>query len=301
MDELQFSYELLLDHLKDGVCVVDSDQRITVWNTGAERITGFEKNAMAGKRATPDLLAHLDKHGKPHFGPIDPLADCLKQGDTREAELYLRRRDGGLAPVFTRISPILNPRGEAIGAIAVFSDNSSKVEALERIEALEEIALVCPTTGVGNRRYAEMALLNAHEELLRYQWPFGVLFVDIDYFKQVNDQYGHAVGDEILRMVALAMRDSLRSFDFVGRWGGEEFVVVLPNITDDILKHVAERCRRSVEESEYHSEGRQIRVTISAGAVLADPAETIEACISRADRLMYQSKAEGRNRVTSDC
>lgn len=294
------SYEGVLDQLKDGVCVVNADQRITFWNNGAERITGHSRTEAIGQHYSAGFLAHCDKLGTPLFTSTVPIEVCLGQGDSREFELYLKRRDGSLAPVFTRVSPIVNPRGEVMGALEVFSDNSSKVQALERIEALEEMALMCPVTGVGNRRYAEITLANAHEELRRYRWPFGFFFADIDHFKAVNDAHGHAIGDEVLRMTAHALRNTLRSFDFVGRWGGEEFAVVLPNITDDLLMRVAERCRIGVEESVFQAGGEPIQVTVSIGAVMASPEETPEDLVVRADRLMYKSKAAGRNRVTGD-
>lgn len=292
------TYETLLDHLPDGVYLVDSDQIITYWNRGAERIIGYTREEVAGRPCTPELLAHSNEKGEPAFGGESPLALSIRDGATRESELFVSHKSGRRVPVFTRISPILNSRGEAIGALEVFSDNSSRMQAKQRIEELEEMALICPLTGVGNRRYAQMALQNAFEELRRYNWPFGLLFVDIDRFKDVNDTYGHAIGDEILCMVAYALRSSLRSFDFVGRWGGEEFVVILPNITDDLLRRIGERCRMLIEEAQYQHEGKEIRVTVSVGAVTADPQETPEQCLDRADKLMYQSKADGRNRVT---
>jgi diguanylate cyclase (GGDEF)-like protein len=136
------------------------------------------------------------------------------------------------------------------------------------------------------------------EELRRYGWDFGVIFIDIDHFKEVNDTYGHAVGDGVLRMVAHALKNSLRSFDFVGRWGGEEFIIILPNITSDVLAMVAERCRAKVQECTFQTEGRELSVTISAGAVLAEPGEEVDQVVKRADVLMYRSKHGGRNRVT---
>lgn len=295
-----FTYETLLDQLKDGVCVVDLQQGISFWNTGAERITGFSREEVRGQSYTSAPLVHCDKTGAPRFDGEHPIATCLRDGQAHEYELYLRRKDGDLAPVFTRISPVMNPRGEVIGALEVFSDNSTKVQALERIEELEEMALVCPITGVGNRRYTQMTIASAYDELARYGAPLGVLFVDVDRFKQVNDEHGHAVGDQVLRMVAHAMRNTLRSFDFVGRWGGEEFVVLLPNITDDLLLRVAERCRAHVEESRFQSGGESFGVTVSIGAIMADPQETPEACVERGDRMMYQAKATGRNRVCTD-
>lgn len=294
------SYEALMDQLKDGVCVIDAQGKISFWNHGAERITGYTRAEALGQPYAGGPLQHCDKHGNAPGAENAPHQSVPDNGVTHEFELYLRCKDGSLAPVFTRVSAIANARGDGIGTLEVFSDNSTKVQALERIEELEEIALLCPLTGVGNRRYAEMALANALEEFRRYNWPFGLLFIDIDHFKRVNDDHGHGVGDQVLRMVAHALRDTLRSFDFVGRWGGEEFLVILPNITDDILLRVAERCRMGVEESRFQSGGVGIQVTISAGACMALSGESAEELIKRADALLYRAKAVGRNRVVHD-
>lgn len=294
------SSETLLDHLPDGVCLVDSSKHIVFWNRGAERITGHARDAVQGTPCTRNILGHTDDQGQPAFNGRHPALLCMEDEQTRENELFLRHRDGGLVPVYTRISAIRNSVGEVIGALEVFSDATPQVTTRKRIQELEELALLCPLTGVGNRRYAQMALNNAFEELRRYGWSFGLLFVDLDEFKHVNDTYGHAVGDEVLQMVAHGLRASLRSFDFVGRWGGEEFLVILPNINDEVLRSVAERCRSVVADSAYQTEGKAIQVTVSIGAVLADPKETPDACVARADQLMYASKSAGRDRVTLD-
>ncbi len=298
MEPTSVSHELLLDHLQDGVCFVDQENIITYWNKGAERITGFLREDMIGRECETDLLGHGDREGNPVFEAQSPVMRCLGDGSTFEEEVFIQHAEGHRVPVFSRVSPILNSRDEVIGALEVFSDNTSRLQALSRIEELEQLALLCPLTGMGNRRYTQMALDNAFQELRRYGWGFGVLFIDIDHFKQVNDTYGHGVGDEILIMVASALRSGLRSFDFVGRWGGEEFIVLLPNITDDVLKRVAERCQVLVRDATYQHEGKTIQVTVSMGGVLADPEETVEQCVDRADRLMYESKAAGRDRIT---
>lgn len=292
-----FSHELLLDHLQDGVCFVDLHGGAVYWNQGAERITGYAREEVCGHPVAQGALRHLNADGEAEF-PEDPFKRCVATGEAAQADTYLRRSDGELAPVLARISPIRDSRGETIGALEVFSDNRSKVEDRHRIVELEEIALLCPLTEVGNRRYAEMALASAMEELTRYGWRFGLLFVDLDHFKSVNDIYGHSAGDEILRMSAQALRSALRSFDFVGRWGGEEFVVILPNMTEELLPVVGERCRRVIEESVYQTEGRQVHVTASIGGTMARDTETLEVLIDRADRLMYESKQSGRNRCT---
>ena len=132
----------------------------------------------------------------------------------------------------------------------------------------------------------------------RYGWPFGVLFVDVDHFKQVNDIYGHGVGDEVLKMIALSLTAGLRPFDMLGRWGGEDFLAVGANVRADDLAGMAERCRVLVESSEMRAGGQTIRPTVSIGATLGLPGDTVESLVKRSDELMYQSKLAGRNRLT---
>jgi len=298
METTTVSHELLLDHLQDGVCFVDQQNIITFWNRGAERITGYARQQVIGRVCEWELLTHGDREGNPLFPDQSPIMRCLGDGSTFEAETYITHSGGQRVPVFSRVSPILNPRNEVIGALEVFSDNQTRIQALERIEELEQLALLCPLTGMGNRRYTEMSIDNAFQELRRYGWGFGILFIDIDHFKRINDTHGHGVGDQVLIMVSAALRRSLRSFDFIGRWGGEEFIVLLPNISGPILRRVAERCRRLVNDSVCHHGEQPIRVTVSMGGVLADAEESVEQCIERADRLMYESKAAGRDRIT---
>ena len=136
--------------------------------------------------------------------------------------------------------------------------------------------------------------------MMRYGWQFGVIMMDIDRFKVVNDRYGHDIGDDALKMVARTLLNSTRSSDFVGRWGGEEFIAILSNSSAVRLRKTAERYRMLVEQSSLPVPSGPIRLTISAGCTLAVPGDTPETLIKRADKLMYQSKARGRNVVTGD-
>jgi diguanylate cyclase (GGDEF)-like protein len=162
------------------------------------------------------------------------------------------------------------------------------------------MALLCPLTNLGNRRWAELSLRARLDEMDRYGWPFGLLFVDVDQFKRINDEHGHLTGDEVLRMVAQTLSRSVRSFDFVGRWGGEEFIAIIRNATEKTLRSVANRCRTLIENSSLIDHEREIRVTISIGATLARHEDSMETLFQRADQLMYQSKAAGRNRISCD-
>jgi diguanylate cyclase (GGDEF)-like protein len=167
------------------------------------------------------------------------------------------------------------------------------------MEAFEKLAYVDPLTGAANRRYAEITLHARYEEFQRYGWPFGVIFIDIDRFKSINDECGHAAGDEVLKMVAKTLMNSARSFDVVARWGGDEFIAVIANVEKEQLIATANRFRNLVEQSSRVS-GPVQQVTISLGATLARSDDTEAAVLERADRFMYTSKSAGKNRVTTD-
>ena len=187
-----------------------------------------------------------------------------------------------------------------IGAIEIFRDISMKASIRQRMAELVQLAMLDPTTAVGTRKYTEINLRSLLDEMKRYEWTFGVLFADIDHFKRVNDSYGHDTGDIVLKMVAQTMAHNIRSFDIIGRWGGEEFLIVLVNVTNEQLQAIAEKLRMLVQHSSLKIGDAEISVTISIGATRARSDDTVESLVKRADLLMYKSKGKGRNTVTID-
>jgi diguanylate cyclase (GGDEF)-like protein/PAS domain S-box-containing protein len=290
-------YRKLLDNLFDGVYFVDRERRITYWNKGAEKLAGFPASQVVGTHCWDNKMMHVDAAGTQLCAAGCPLAATIVDGCPREAEVFMRHQSGHRVPVSLRVSPVRNGGGEITGAVGVFSDNSAKNAAEDKIVQLEGLALLDPLTGVANRRHVEIHLQAALGAFQRYGWAFGVLFLDVDRLKKVNDTAGHEAGDQVLRMVARTLAASLRPADSFGRWGGEEFVAVVTNTTEDGLRVVAERCRRLVEQSALEAGPGRIRVTVSAGGSMARAGDTPEALIERADRLMCRAKTGGRNRV----
>jgi diguanylate cyclase (GGDEF)-like protein/PAS domain S-box-containing protein len=290
-------FKRILDDLHDGVYFVDRDRRITYWNKGAERITGYTADEIVGSRCSEDILVHVDAHGRSLCEDGCPAACAIDDGEPREADVFVRHCEGHRVPVHARVSPLRSDDGEIIGAAETFSDDSPHVAALERLRELEDLVMVDPLTGVGNRRYAEAAIRTRLGELRRYGWSCGLLFIDVDHFKEVNDEHGHAMGDSMLRLVAATLKANVRSFDEVARYGGEEFVVVCPNVHAELLHEIGERLRALVENSGYPRQAHPLQVTISVGATLGRPSDTVESIVTRADGLLYESKAGGRNVV----
>jgi len=160
------------------------------------------------------------------------------------------------------------------------------------------MALVDRLTQLANRNHIETELEMRFEERKRYGVPFGILFMDIDHFKRFNDTYGHDVGDNVLRYVAKTFIENSRPFDLYGRWGGEEFIGIIRNITAKDLENLGNRLRLLVEASYILDGNNQLHVTISIGATLVKQGDTVDTLLKRADDLLYRSKMSGRNRLT---
>jgi two-component system, cell cycle response regulator len=172
----------------------------------------------------------------------------------------------------------------------------------DKVQHSIEASIVDPLTGLNNRRFLENHLAATLEQARSRRKPVSLMILDIDHFKQVNDTYGHQAGDEVLKGFAERIRGIIRGGDLLCRLGGEEFIVVMPNVPLEVARKVAERARISIEEAPFviDETGRAIPVTVSIG--LADRGREADAVAlyKRADRALYRSKAEGRNRVTAD-
>ncbi|MCH7796199.1 MAG: diguanylate cyclase, partial [Proteobacteria bacterium] len=164
------------------------------------------------------------------------------------------------------------------------------------------LAYTDPLTGIYNRRYMNAHLDRKIMEISDTQKPVSVLIFDIDHFKRVNDTYGHAAGDEVLKTVAERVGDSIRDFDLLARYGGEEFVVIMPSTPPDPAAMVAERLRQRLAAQPFEISGsdQALPITASLGvATTTDPTETSQNLLGRADAALYAAKDAGRNRVRS--
>lgn len=291
-------YRDLLNLLYDGVYFVDRDRQITFWNNAAKRITGFAPEEVVGKSCMDNVLRHVDGDGNELCLGLCPLAATMEDGKVREVEVYLHHKAGHRVPISVRSTPLMDENGEITGAVKVFADNTERLKMFEMLAKYEREAMRDELTGVGNRRFADMKLRASLEELVEYKVPFGLLFVDIDHFKRVNDTYGHDVGDEVLRMTARSMEGALRPMDMVCRWGGEEFVVILPNMDSRTLERIAERLRFLIEKSWLDTDKGRVEVTASVGGTIAAQGDTQDTVVKRADERMYFCKHNGRNQVS---
>lgn len=166
-----------------------------------------------------------------------------------------------------------------------------------RSETLEHAALTDGLTGMQNRRFFDDALREYIEEFRKIDKPVGLMILDLDHFKAVNDTHGHDVGDQVLKAVASCLMDMTRYHDVVARLGGEEFAVVAPNMDETLLTKLAERIRKAIAGLVIVSGNVRLKVTTSVGLAVWDRQESAEQFYRRADKHLYEAKRLGRNRV----
>ncbi len=166
----------------------------------------------------------------------------------------------------------------------------------EEVE-LRTRALTDGLTGLANRDHSLSVLRVALQNARRWGGPLSIIMADLDLFKQVNDSYGHLVGDQLLRDIAARIESAVRSFDTVGRYGGEEFVIVLVNTPLELARQIAERVRRRIADTPVNLHDKEIRMTISQGLATAVAGDDVHTLIQRADEALYRAKEAGRNCV----
>jgi diguanylate cyclase (GGDEF)-like protein len=183
--------------------------------------------------------------------------------------------------------------GDRLIVEGIVRDATAEVTAEER---LREAARTDALTGIFNRRHFSEVLEAELERSRRERLTPGLLLIDVDHFKSVNDTYGHQVGDAVLTDIATRLRDAVRGYDTVARWGGEEFTVLAPALADErSLRAICEALARSIGELPIAVGERRLEATVSIGAVLADPSSTHEEVVDQADRALYAAKRLGRN------
>ena len=294
LDELQ---RAVIDNLYDGVYYVDRGRRIRYWNHGAERLSGYAATDVVGHLCFDNILNHVDDSGTVLCRSLCPLAATMRDGEPREAEVFLRHREGHRVPVQVRTAPVRDREGRVIGGVEIFEDSTKLSAARREASELRDLAMHDALTGLPNRRHFEMSMSSRIAELAGYGRRFGFLIADIDKFKVVNDRYGHATGDLALKTVARTLLSSSRPGDDIARFGGEEFALTLTDVDAAGLRSIGERFRVMVERTRVRAVQRNLKVTISIGGTIGELGDTAEAIFERADAALYAAKNAGRNRV----
>jgi len=278
-----FARGLLVDSMADGMIVVNQRNQLVDLNPAAKRIFGLDDDAIG--TSAHDLFESLDLE-----------------------EIELSRQD------FRQQIQLTDPKGwqryYEIHATSIFGNNTIRgrlitardITAQKLVEEqLQHLAITDALTGLANHRHFYELIDQELERSRRYQQPFAIIMFDLDLFKQVNDTHGHLVGDQVLREIANVCKGSLRQYDIICRYGGEEFSVILPNTHQREASITAERLRQAVEGYKFEVENLAFNLTISLGVSSYDPDSPLppKALVDQADRSLYHSKQNGRNQVTT--
>jgi diguanylate cyclase (GGDEF)-like protein/PAS domain S-box-containing protein len=288
----------LIENLFEGVYIVNKERTITSWNEGAQQITGFSAQEVVNRHCYDNILNHVDEHGVALCFNACPLHATIEDGSLRSAIVFLQHKDGHRLPVKIKAIPMLNAQGEIDGAIEIFTEVQSEKAFQTHLDQLKKEASEDVLTGVANRKYMQAIIESKIREYKTVGVPFGLSFIDIDDFKRINDTYGHEIGDEILKLLVKTVGSSLRKHDRIGRWGGEEFIILLTDIDQDGLALVSEKIRQLVENSKLRLPEQELSVTISMGSSKVCEDDTVDSLVQRCDQLMYQSKKTGKNKVS---
>jgi two-component system cell cycle response regulator len=272
----------------------------------AHRNTPLQIILCAQVRAERDMQAALEA-GADDFVK-KPFDEAELSARTRAAVMRWERQATLLKErEFFRIAVAEEERLSSL----VLDQNQNLKEAYEKIRKLneelekanrelEQIAAFDSLSGLLNRRSLFHRISIEIERSIRLDVPLAGLMIDIDHFKDVNDNHGHQCGDLVIREIGARLQGDLRKYDYAGRYGGEEFFVVLSNSTEQQAMSISERFRRHMEEATVTCSGESIRVTVSTGVARYRAGESQESWIERADRAMYQAKQAGRNRIVLD-
>lgn len=302
----------ILGHVHAMVALLEHDGVLVAWNPV------FESNR-GGMPLAKTLQACFPEKEK---GRIEESLDA-KQGSPFSIEIGLDGEnraifcdcilipaDGGrllfIAEPFdieTSLQEMIRHLNRQVKMFQVESESAKKIARNKQteVEAIlaqaNELSNIDVLTFLPNRRMIIRTLQDEVLRIARYPAPFSISVVDVDFFKKVNDSHGHLVGDEVLRHVAYQLRDHIRHPDIVGRYGGEEFLILLPNTEATEAAEQAARLCKSVREAQFPVGGHDLRVTVSIGVAQFQPGvDTWDTLLNRADTAMYEAKKQGRDR-----
>jgi two-component system, cell cycle response regulator len=274
----------------NSIVITDINAVIKWANPAFTKLTGYELDEALNRK--PGELVRSDKQN-PEF--YTEMWSKLLVGEQWQGELINKRKDGSLYYEDLSIAPVKNARGEITNFVGVKQDISHRKQ-LE--EMLQNLANTDPLTSLFNRRvFLEYLTQEAHR-VARSKNCAAVLMLDLDFFKRINDTYGHATGDDVLKKFAAIILENTRDVDIAARFGGEEFVILLPDSNRESASIMAERLRKAVSMMSIAHEKGNVTITVSIGAALLIPENANgELALSLADNALYEAKETGRNRI----
>jgi len=263
----------------DGIIVLDTNYKIIDFNPSAAYICSLRRTIIG-----QDVYEELGDYKE----IIDSILNCS------EVQCHIAPK-GNYKINTIKIS---EPNNREVGYILTLTDTTKHMEIMEQ---LNRLASIDDLTGVFNRRYFFELSSHELEKAKRYNHPISLLILDLDFFKQINDNYGHQAGDAVLKQVADICAASIRSIDILGRYGGEEFIILFPETTLEACRVISNRISRNIAETPILYEGKYIKITASIGITGVDALTEVnlDCFLKYADKALYRAKSDGRNCVRS--
>ncbi|MCA9208108.1 MAG: diguanylate cyclase [Planctomycetales bacterium] len=289
-------HEKLLQSMHDGVVFIDAGGSILYWNRACERLTGIPSTAVADKQWDPSLVGLCDESGSHIARDECPLIEVLKSRTQLLRRMSLQGRGSVTRLIDAHFVPVVGRDGSVHGAALVMHDATSEASLEERVQSLHERATQDPLTKVANRAEFDRTIEQYVASHMEQNRRCSLIICDIDYFKRINDQYGHQAGDEALVSFAALLRRFCRAGDLVARYGGEEFVMLCANCDNATATARADEIRVDLSETPQSMLNGKC-ITASFGVTEMQPGDTPETMLRRADRGLLQAKETGRNRV----
>jgi PAS domain S-box/diguanylate cyclase (GGDEF) domain len=292
-------YRFIVETANEGILIVNRALEIEYVNNKLASMLGYEMQELLGASFKSLVFAE-------HLADFDTQMAKRMQGEDTTYERYLKKKDGTKHWVIISAKAMLDNDGRYTESFAMITDIHARKLVEERLESaikkLEVLSNVDSLTTLANRRYFDEITALEYDRLARHGAALSFIMIDIDYFKEFNDRYGHLCGDDCLRQVARVLAGSVaRPADLVARYGGEEFICLLPETTVEGAGMIAERMRRGVESLHIVHEGSRIAdcITISLGVATSKctPGRQVLGSINSADKALYRAKARGRNRI----
>lgn len=290
---------VMLKSIGDAVIATNAAGKVEYINMAAERLTGYSLKEAAALTFNEVFCVRDENSG----APITDILDRAVSGKGVEREMVLVSKDEREIPIESNATPILDEEDRIIGYVIISRDITPRKRAEEEkkllIEELRRLSAIDGLTGLYNRRALMETLEREVVRAARYDAGLSLIICDLDFFKEINDTHGHTVGDRALVMVSEAFREEARKVDILGRYGGDEFMIVLPETSLDGARDFAERLRRRVSEMKLVPRLKSTKMSLSIGVTCyRKDGDTLDAFVKRADDALYVSKREGRNRVS---
>ncbi|MHC2067518.1 bifunctional diguanylate cyclase/phosphohydrolase [Bremerella sp. T1] len=290
-------HDSLVRHIHDAVIYLDINLQILGWNQAAERLTGLTRAAVEGHQWSGEMIGLADQQGRKITPESDPVRMGIAAGTQGMHRLSIRNAAGKFVTVTAHIVPVIGEDGTKLGVTIQMHDTSSVESLEEQIQSLHYKATRDPLTGLVNRAEMDRGLVDMVQRHTTAGRACSLIICDIDFFKKINDTYGHQAGDEALISFASLLQEHARTADLCARYGGEEFVILCPNCKSEDAASLAEKIRSVLAAKPQSALGGK-SMTASFGVTELQRGDTADSMLNRADRALLQSKEMGRNIVT---